>query len=303
MRIATANAYDSAIENLQRRQRDMSEAQLQLTSGKRVNRASDDPTNAARAERSLAAVARVDASQRALEASRNAMQLTESSLGDAGEYLQRARELLVSAGNGSFSDGERLALAAELRGVREQLLATANRSDGAGGFLFGGQGSVEPPFTETPTGVVFEGTGGRAQVVVGDALPIATDGAYTWMQSSSGVSVFAALDQAVADLSTPGLSNADVTARNVVNLANVDASLGRLQAVRAEVGSVLNRLDSIEGRLADMRLANETERSSAEDLDLTQAISDFRIKQSGYDAALQSYAMVQRMSLFQYIGR
>ncbi|MCU0773441.1 MAG: flagellar hook-associated protein FlgL [Ideonella sp.] len=303
MRIATATAYESAIENLQRRQRDMSEAQLQLTSGKRVNRASDDPTNAARAERSLAAVARVEATQRALEASRNAMQLTESSLGDAGDYLQRARELLVSAGNGSFSDGERQALAAELRGVREQLLATANRSDGAGGYLFGGQGSQEPPFVDTPAGVVFEGTAGRAQVVSGDALPIATDGAYTWMQSSSGTSVFTALDQAIADLSTPGLSSVDFTARNVVNLANVDASMNRVLAVRAEVGSMLNRLDSIEGRLADMRLANETERSAAEDLDLTRAISDFRNQQSGYDAALQSYAMVQRMSLFQYIGR
>lgn len=303
MRIATATAYESAIENLQRRQRDMSESQLQLTSGKRVNRASDDPTNAARAERSLAAVARVEATQRALEASRNAMQLTESSLSDAGEYLQRARELLVSAGNGSFSDGERQALAAELRGVREQLLATANRSDGAGGYLFGGQGSQEPPFVDTPAGVVFEGTAGRAQVVSGDALPIATDGAYTWMQSSSGTSVFTALDQAIADLSTPGLSSVDFTARNVVNLANVDASMNRVLAVRAEVGSMLNRLDSIEGRLADMRLANETERSAAEDLDLTRAISDFRNQQSGYDAALQSYAMVQRMSLFQYIGR
>jgi flagellar hook-associated protein 3 FlgL len=303
MRIATATAYESAIENLQRRQRDMSESQLQLTSGKRVNRASDDPTNAARAERSLAAVARVEATQRALEASRNAMQLTESSLGDAGEYLQRARELLVSAGNGSFSDGERQALAAELRGVREQLLATANRSDGAGGYLFGGQGSQEPPFVDTPAGVVFEGTAGRAQVVSGDALPITTDGAYTWMQSSSGTSVFTALDQAIADLSTPGLSSVDFTARNVVNLANVDASMNRVLAVRAEVGSMLKRLDSIEGRLADMRLANETERSAAEDLDLTRAISDFRNQQSGYDAALQSYAMVQRMSLFQYIGR
>jgi flagellar hook-associated protein 3 FlgL len=303
MRIATATAYESAIENLQRRQRDMSEAQLQLTSGKRVNRASDDPTNAARAERSLAAVARVEATQRALEASRNAMQLTESSLGDAGNYLQRARELLVSAGNGSFSDGERQALAVELRGVREQILATANRSDGAGGYLFGGQGSREPPFVDTPAGVVFEGTAGRAQVVSGDALPIATDGAYTWMQSSSGTSVFTALDQAIADLSTPGLSSADFNARNAVNLANVDASMSRLLAVRAEVGGMLNRLDSIEGRLADMRLAHETERSAAEDLDLTRAISDFRNQQSGYDAALQSYAMVQRMSLFQYIGR
>lgn len=303
MRIATATAYDSAIENLQRRQRDMTESQLQLTSGKRVNKASDDPTNAARAERSLAAIARIEASQRALEASRNAMQLTESALGDSTEYLQRARELVVSAGNASFTDGERAAIANELRGLREQLLASANRADGAGGYLFGGQGSQEPPFVDGPGGVAFNGTGGRAQVVTGDSLPIATDGGYTWMQSSAGISVFAALDKAITELATPGRTGAQITQSNVENLANLDSVMDRLQAVRSEVGTVLNRLDGIEDRMAELRLANQVERSSAEDLDLTQAISDFRNKQSGYDAALQSYAMVQRMSLFQYIGR
>ena len=303
MRIATASAYEAAITNLQQRQRDLADSQVQLTSGKRVNKASDDPTNAARAERSLAAIARIEASQRALEASRNVMQLTESALGNANEDLQRARELIVAAGNGSYSDGERAAIANELRGIRQQLLSTANRTDGAVGYLFGGQGSEAPPFTDTPTGVVFDGTGGRSQVVSGDALPIATDGAYTWMQSSAGVSVFDALDKAITELDTPGRSPAQISQSNVENLANLDSVMERLQSVRAEVGTVLNRLDGIEGRLADMRLANQTERSAAEDLDLTQAISDFRNKQSGYDAALQSYAMVQRMSLFQYIGR
>jgi flagellar hook-associated protein 3 FlgL len=35
---------------------------------------------------------------------------------------------------------------------------------------------------------------------------------------------------------------------------------------------------------------------------MVQAISDFQNKQSGYDAALKSYSMVQRLSLFQYLN-
>ena len=35
---------------------------------------------------------------------------------------------------------------------------------------------------------------------------------------------------------------------------------------------------------------------------MVHAISDFQAKQSGYDAALKSYAMVQRLSLFQYLN-
>ena len=48
MRISTANSFDSAIGNLQRRQQDLSESQMQLTTGKRINVASDDPVAAAR---------------------------------------------------------------------------------------------------------------------------------------------------------------------------------------------------------------------------------------------------------------
>ena len=46
MRIATGNAYDASLDSLMRRQTDMVNAQEQLTTGKRVNRASDDPAAA-----------------------------------------------------------------------------------------------------------------------------------------------------------------------------------------------------------------------------------------------------------------
>ena len=69
MRISTSNSYDAAIDSLIRRQTDMATAQEQLTTGNRVNRASDDPAAAARAERALAAEANTDAAQRAVDAS------------------------------------------------------------------------------------------------------------------------------------------------------------------------------------------------------------------------------------------
>ena len=159
-RISTANTYDSTVDRLVKRQNELGEAQLQLTSGKRVNRPSDDPTAAGRAERALAATARIDAAQRGVDASRALMSQSESALGDAGELLQQAREALVAAGNGSYSDAERKIQADHLRGLRQQILAVANRSDGADGYLFAGQGSSQPPFLDAPGGVQYRGTGG-----------------------------------------------------------------------------------------------------------------------------------------------
>ena len=90
-RISTASAYNGAIDNLLTRQVALTDTQIQLTSGKRVNQASDDPTAAARAERARALIARTDATKRAVDASRNAMTLTESALGDAGKSTRCAR--------------------------------------------------------------------------------------------------------------------------------------------------------------------------------------------------------------------
>ncbi len=87
------------------------------------------------------------------------------------------------------------------------------------------------------------------------------------------------------------------------NLRNVDIGARlRCSAARARAGSALSRIDQASDQLADQKLYHQSERSAAEDLDMIEAISEFENRQTGYDAALKSYSMVQRMSLFQYIN-
>ena len=70
---------------------------------------------------------------------------------------------------------------------------------------------------------------------------------------------------------------------------------------QARAGQALNRIDGISQRLSQTKLDAQSQQSDAEDLDMVQAISDFQNRQTGYDAALKTYSMVQQMSLFQYI--
>ena len=397
MRISTANSFDAGIDTLTRRQADLASLQEQLSSGKRIARASDDPTAAARAERALAAIGRADTSQRAVEASRVAMTQTESTLGDASALLQRARELVVSAGNASYGDSERRSIAGELQSLRDQLLATANQSDGAGTYLFGGQGATQKPFIEAAGGVQYAGAPGQTLTEAPTGLPLTSDGQASWLSARTGngvfvtsaaptvtgatidsgrvsdpsaltgagytlqfsvagttttyavlknglptavtaapyvtgqaitvdgmtvsvsgapaagdsfaiapstptLSVFAALDKAIAGLSSGGRTGSQVAQANADSLRDVDAVLGNLQTARVAAGAVLNRIDSETDRLGNQKLASQTERSNAEDVDMVHAISDFQNRQNGYDAALKSYAMVQRLSLFQYVN-
>ncbi|WP_077035402.1 flagellar hook-associated protein FlgL [Pelomonas sp. KK5] len=401
MRLSTANTYEITISTLQRRQQQMQTSQQQLTSGKRVAQASDDPTAAAISQRSDAQIGRIDAQQRALDASRNAMTLGESALGDSTDLLQQVREALVAAGNASYSDAERKGLSEKIAGLRNQLLAIANRSNGAAGFLFGGQGTGGAPFLDQAGGVVFSGTPGTQQTgnaqnfqlsidgraafeqarsgngtyVTGPGANLITGGApagwidsgtvtdptaitgndytiqiggsspsqsytitnnvtgasqtdvftpgkaigfegmslsiagaavdgdqFTVQPATNSLKVFDVLDKAIADLNTPLRSGAQIAQSNSNNLRDLDAVMANLQNVRSQVGETMNNLDGIESQMADQKLNSQTAQSNAVDLDMVQGISTFQQQQSGYQAALQTYAMVQRMSLFQFLS-
>jgi flagellar hook-associated protein 3 FlgL len=409
-RIATASAYDAAIQNLMDRQDALVTSQEQLTSGKRVNHASDDPTAAARGERARALIARTEASSRAVDASKNAMTLTESALGDANDLMQQARELVMAAGDASYSAGERASVGQQLSAIRKQLLAVANRPDGQGGFIFSGQGSGSAPFLDTPAtvssngtvsnGVKFTGVGGSVSVATKEPLPLTLDGKDIWLSANSGngvfrtsnansttawvdggsvtdpskitganyqltfnagasgttysilkdgvatpvtnatftsgqpievdgmsftitgapatgdrfdvtksqptQSVFDTLDTVARALNPPQgtqpMTQAQITQVVQTGLRDIDQTSSSLQSARSFAGATLNQLDGVQGRLDADKLWGKTSESNAVDLDMVAALSAFQSQQTGYQAALQSYGAVQKMSLLQYLN-
>lgn len=409
-RLGSANAFDNAQRTLMTRQSALVGQQDNLTSGKRVLHASDDPTSAAQAERALTRISRIATDQRALDAQRNSITIAESTLGDVNNALQQFRELVVSAGNGSFANSDRKTVALQLTGLRDQILSLANRKDSNGSPLFGALGSTLAPFVgpaSTAPDYTFNGLPGQspsAEVSIpfsldGDSafmLNTARDGAYnvtttpvnaqlrtgapaltppTPVTGSSysitigivdsttvpgtttvtyGVtespnvtgpftgltasypstqsanivvtampglslsitgtpvagdtvsvkpspSIFSVLDDAIRDISNATTGSAASQAVSQA-LGNIDIGMGRVSAIRGQAGELLNRADRIDDSQSKRAIQMEADRSRAEDLDMVKGISNFQNQQTGYQAALQSYAQIQKLSLFNYIS-
>ena len=146
------------------------------------------------------------------------------------------------------------------------------------------------------------------QAIRFDGMAVAVTGApasgdrFDIVPSTPDLSIFDVLDRASAALATTGRSNSQIAQANGQALRDIDASAGALQSARGVAGQVLARIEGETARLADLELNGRTERSLAEDLDLVAAVSDFQNRQTSYDAALKSYAMVQRLSLFDHLG-
>ena len=296
-RIGTATQYDSAVRNISARQSSLASLQENLTSGKRVLRASDDPVGAAQAERALTRIGRIQTEQRALDVQRNAVAQAESSLGDAVGLVQELRELVVSAGNGTHSAADRQTIAQQIQGLREQLLVVSNRKDSNGAPLLASLGSELAPFDGTANS--FSGLPGQA-AASDVSLPSALDG-HAAYRISPTQNIFDAIDETIAVLDGT-VTTTDVPTAISTALGKFDQGMERLQSVRGHAGELLNRADRITGDQDKRAIDLEADRSRAEDLDLIQGISDFQGQQVGYQAALQSYAMVQKLSLFNYLS-
>ncbi len=114
-------------------------------------------------------------------------------------------------------------------------------------------------------------------------------------------SVFSVLDAAIQDIGSAANKNA-ATQAVAQALHNIDISMGRVSAVRGQAGDLLGRANRITATNEKRNIEQEGNRSRAEDMDMIKGVSDFQNQQTGYQAALQSYAQVQKLSLFNYIG-
>ncbi|MBY0455546.1 MAG: flagellar hook-associated protein FlgL [Burkholderiaceae bacterium] len=442
-RVGTANQYDNTLRNLSQRQSSLASLQENLTSGKRVVRASDDPVAAAQAERSLTRISRIQTEQRALDLRRDTMAQAEASLGEAVGVAQEMRQLMVSAGNAANSVADRRTIANQIQGLRDQFYSITSRKDTNGQPLFSALGSDLSPLlgpqstapdyafkglpgqvapSETNISLSLDGdaaftfqyqrdgvyhanvsnpasptdpktlngrklnttpvevadlskiTGDSYQVkftvvpasgatpatatyqvhkitdpttnpvtttpfsaagipvpsyspdkplsfeVSGDTvLPglkftvnstpaVAVDGTITYSPADGdtitltpSTSVVSVLDTAVKEITASADSNQAAQAIGQA-IANLDKGLDRIHTLRGYAGEMLNRADRITGDQSQRSIQLEAARSRAEDIDMVQGISDFQGQQTGYEAALKSYSMVQKLSLFNFIA-
>ncbi|MEM1436517.1 MAG: flagellar hook-associated protein FlgL, partial [Pseudomonadota bacterium] len=178
MRVSTSMLYDRNIASLERLNSQSNETQQQLATGRRLQRAGDDPAAAGRLERIDAELA---ARERYVENASRAEELLEQEetvLGQVVDTLQRIRELTLQAGDGALTPIDRSYLGTEL-GVRfEELVGLLNSRDAEGTYLFSGLQNGEPPFAFDAQGLRYEGDGGQRQITIaeGRRIPISDSG-------------------------------------------------------------------------------------------------------------------------------
>jgi len=319
MRISTQMMYEQNMRGVTNAQGKWLGYGEQMTTGQRVNRPSDDPIAAsqavvisqAQAQNAQYATARTFATQK--------VSLEESVLQQVTTAVTGAQSSIVKAGNGSLSDDDRASVAAELQGFRDQLLNLANSTDGNGRYIFAGYRTESKPYDANGTysggndAITQQVDAARTMVIAhtGDQVfnAVTSNATKEPVDPATGVApapetdLFKMLDTAIAALKTPvaGDETAKAAAQAVVDKTSrgLGNSLNNVLSVRAELGTQLNELSTLDSLGDDRELSLKQQKSDLIDVDWNSVISSYTMQQAALQASYKAFTDMQGMSLFQ----
>ncbi len=265
MRITENMKFGSVQRTLADLRSRQSEVSEQISTGRRVLAPSDDPVAAAELSRVAANLSRTRDYQEAVGGARSDASLIERTLASAGELFTRARELAVRGANGSLSENDREMLALEVGEIKKQLVATAN-ARGERGYLFSGAQTDTAAF-DTAGGYQGDDAEHEIEIAPGVLTRVTIAGSEIFT-AAGGVDAFAALDALESALLADDVQGVSGS------LDGLDAARTQIVRNQAEMGLVLNRLDSADEALATTELELQKTAADRGEVDPFRALSE-----------------------------
>ncbi|WP_338427110.1 flagellin [Sphingopyxis kveilinensis] len=269
---AVGNRMTREIARQQSLAEQLERTQIQISSGKKLLRMSDDPV----AARRIATIGTTQASMTAWAANVNSASALQSQadgvMESVSSLMTRARELTLAAVSDTASPADRATIAAELGTIADELDALAATRDSNG----------EPLFAAGPARVMrFDANLSFAPV------PSAAD-----VFVIGGNSLSTGIRDAAAAVSAN-----DKAAMNA-SLDTLATSISHVADEHAKIGLAGGRLDRIGDGLAARGITLADERSVVEDTDLTVAIAQLNAQELTLNAAQAAFAKINRQTLF-----
>jgi len=302
MRLSNKQMADTIMRNLNRQILQIQARQQMISTGKKVNKPSDDPIGMGQILDYRKTLASIDQYHRNIDQGKMRIELVETTLGSIEDLIAEAKNWAVNIGSGS-ADAEMLAIAAdEVKNIYDQLMQQANTKLGKN-YLFAGHLNNTAPFTRNADGIdgtaddwdaTYNGDTGNLQILIGDGLTIdlKADGQEIFEGS---INIFNTLRDLIQ-----GLEAGDVTqiGNQVTPLITAQ---DQIQVVRAEGSAKYKRMEAAENHWDIFRLKVEDMRSSVEDVDITKALVELQNLETTYEISLASSAKIIQPTLMNFL--
>ncbi|MGO4998485.1 flagellar hook-associated protein FlgL [Oceanisphaera sp. W20_SRM_FM3] len=173
MRISSFQFTQRNLDNISGRTTEANKLLGQISSGKRVEYASDDPVAANGIFNYKQELRKLEQYKTNINLADNRLSREETGLTSAENITQQVKEIMLKANNPAIGPQERDAFKAELQSRIDEMLDIANANDEFGQAIFGGFQTDSAPFTRQPNGdITYSGDTGQRQMVIGDSVKV-----------------------------------------------------------------------------------------------------------------------------------
>jgi flagellin len=280
MSVINTNVSSSIAQSaLAKNERALGKAMEQLSTGKRINSASDDAAGLAISSRMTSQIKGLGQAIQNANDGINMINTAEGAMVEMTNMLQRMRELALQVANGSLSTADRSYLNDEYQALADELNRIGTKTEWNGNTILddtadGGSSSV----------VTFQVGANSADTITVDFGDFTeASGAFTKFASSgSAVTISASTAGSGATLST-------------VAIGAIDTAITTVNAKRSDLGAVANRLEFAVDNLSNVKTNVEASRSRIEDTDYAAATTELARTQIIQQAATAMLAQANQL--------
>jgi flagellar hook-associated protein 3 FlgL len=299
-------ANDQFLASLNILQNNLSQADEQLSSGYRVNEASDAPQSVQDIFETRADLGQTNQTIQNLNTIQGQVQAADSGVQSAIQLLNQAISLGTQGASTTGSSSSQQTLASQVQSIEAQVVAITNTEVG-GVYIFSGDASGSPPYqvdTSSATGV------DRLVTPQQSTLQVAGPSGVTFQVSMTAQELF---DQRDSN-DNPTANNAFAALNGLSqalqsgNTANIEQAVNVLQGATSYVngqagfyGTAENQITSALDLAQKFQTQDQTQLSTLEDADATTLAVQVTQASTALNAAMSAEAHMPTTTLFDYL--
>ncbi|MCD6407400.1 flagellar hook-associated protein FlgL [Candidatus Aerophobetes bacterium] len=289
MRITDAMLSQRIVDSINESKARLGELQKILSTGKRVNKPSDDPLRISSIFNFRKELQEIDQYLRNAETATSWIDVTAQTLSQVSDVLNSARTVALRESNATSTPESRRASAQEVRNLRAQLLNLANTSFG-GRYIFSGTKTLTKPFDDNG---VYYGDSGEIKVQIEDrqTVTINVPGDEVFQGEEDIFSVLSDLEQALNEGDTQAISS---------QIGRIDRCLEQIHRWEGEFGGRGKRVEIFKSRLNDKMIGFNKLLSTVEDADVIKIIIELQHAGAAYQAALYAGRGIMQYTLIDF---
>lgn len=295
LRVTSNMMSNQVLRNLNKNLNKMSDLQNQESTGRKLNKPSDDPVGVTYALRYRSELSANSQYQRNVDTALGWLDTTDSVMSQAEDVMNRLKQLSVQASSGTNPQSALDSIGAELQELKKQLSDLGNTQIN-GKFIFNGETYNIKPYDAADPAAAITDTGAVEYTVgQGVTFQINTSGNDFFGPKGGADNVFNIIDKISTAISTGSFTGI------AAEVSNIDSRLNKMVSVHAETGARTNRVELMQNRLENEDFSLTKLQSKTEDADIAEVMIQTNIASNIYQASLSAGAKIISPTLVDFI--